>query len=90
MNQWEEDVQIRVTKECSEERYEEKMYDSLDRCEGSKDGLCKVKKRGVLVMCSMWMGSVILQWSTRKEKGVGFDEDEEGEEYMVGAVRREG
>jgi hypothetical protein len=36
------------------------------------------------------IGRVILQWSTR-EKGVGVDEDEEeGEEDMVGAVRREG
>lgn len=43
-------------------------------------------------MCSIWIGCVILQWSTREEKGVGFDEDEEeeGEEDMVGAVRREG
>jgi hypothetical protein len=42
-------------------------------------------------VCSIWIGCVILQWSTR-EKGVGFDEDEEeeGEEDMVGAVRREG
>jgi hypothetical protein len=35
------------------------------------------------------IGRVILQWSTR-EKGVGVDEEEEGEEDMVGAVRREG
>jgi hypothetical protein len=40
-------------------------------------------------VCSIWIGCVILQWPTRREKGVGFDEDE-GEEDMVGAVRREG
>lgn len=48
------------------------------------------KKKGVLVVCSIWIGCVILQWSTREENGVDFDEDEEGEEDMVGAVRREG
>jgi hypothetical protein len=52
--------------------------------------VCEVKKKGVLVVCSIWIGCVILQWSTREENGVDFDEDEEGEEDMVGAVRREG
>jgi hypothetical protein len=42
-------------------------------------------------VCSIWIGCAVLQWSTREEKGDGFDEDEEeGEEDMVGAVRREG